>query len=81
MSNFNLREYLFNDRPGDEMGKRTEIIITLALGFIVTTFWALAYKHPAVRFFAGASSLSSLFSFIQTVRGKKITLWSSPPLQ
>ena len=71
MSNFNLREYLFNDRPGDEMGKRTEIIITLALGFVVTTFWALAYKHPAVRFFAGASSLSSLFSFIQTVRGKK----------
>ena len=70
MSNFNLRNYLFNDPSGDDTGKRAEIIITLALGFLVTGFWALAYKNPVTVFVSSITSLSALFSIIQTIRNK-----------
>lgn len=70
MSEFNLRDYIFKDRPGEAPGKRTEIIVTLVLGFIVTGFWAFAYQNTIVVIASTAASLMALVSIIQTVRGK-----------
>jgi len=70
MKSFNLRNYLFDDRPGEESGRRAEIIITLLLGFVVTGFWALMYRNPVVIAVSGITSLTALFALIQTVRGK-----------
>ncbi|MBI2332221.1 MAG: GAF domain-containing protein [Chloroflexi bacterium] len=66
MSNFSLRNYLFSDATG----KRSETIITLALGFVVTAFWALAYKNPITMAVSGITSLTALFSLTQTIRSK-----------
>jgi GAF domain-containing protein len=70
MSEFNLRDYLFKDRPGEAPGKRAEVIITLALGFVVTGFWAFAYQNTIVILASIVSSLMAFVSIIQTVRGK-----------
>ncbi len=70
MSEFNLRDYIFKDRPGDSTGKRAEIIITLALGLVVTGFWALVYQNTVVVTVSALTSLTALFSLIQTIREK-----------
>ena len=70
MNTFNFRDFLFKDRPGDETGKQAEIVITLALGFVVTGFWAFAYQNPVVIGFTGVTSLTALFTLVQTIRGK-----------
>ena len=70
MNTFNLRDFLFRDRPGDETGKQAETVITLGLGFVVTLFWAVMYQNQIVIWFASATSLTALFSLIQTIRGK-----------
>ena len=70
MSQFNLRDYLVKDRPGEAPGKRAEIIVTLALGFVVTGLWAFAYQNSVVVIASTASSLMALVSLVQTARGK-----------
>lgn len=70
MREFNLRDFVFKDRPGDAPGKRAEIIITLALGFVVTGFWVIAYQNTVVVIASTVTSLMALFSLIQTIRGK-----------
>lgn len=70
MSEFNLRDYLFKDRTGDPTGRRAEIIITLALGFVVTGLWIFAYQNPIVIIVSAATSLMALLSLVQTIRGK-----------
>jgi GAF domain-containing protein len=40
------------------------------LGFVVTGFWALAYQNAVVVISSSVSSLTALFSLIQTIRGK-----------
>lgn len=70
MSAFNLRDYIFKDRPGEAPGKRAEIIGTLALGFVVTMIWVFAYENTVVVIASTAASLMALISLIQTVRGK-----------
>lgn len=70
MSNFSLRNFLFDERPGEEVGKRTETIVTLALGFIVTGFWAFAFNNPVITVITGITSLTALFSLVQTIRRK-----------
>lgn len=70
MKNFDLRNYLFNDRPGDEPGKRAEITVTLLLGFVVTGLWGFLYQHSTVSMIASLTSLSALFVLVQTARGK-----------
>jgi GAF domain-containing protein len=70
MSTFNLLDYIFKDRPGEATGKRAELIVTLALGCVVTGFWAIAYQNTVVVFASTVTSLMALVSLIQTVRGK-----------
>jgi GAF domain-containing protein len=70
MNIINLRDYLFKDKSGDETGKQGEIVITLVLGFVVTGFWAFVYQNPIVVWLSAATSLTALFSLVQTVRGK-----------
>lgn len=70
MKNFDFLGYLFNDRPGDEPGKRIEVVVTSLLGFIVTGLWVFLFQNPFVTAVAGITSLSALFLLVQTVRGK-----------
>lgn len=70
MSEFNLRDYLFKDRPGEVAGKRAEVIFTLTIGFVVTGFWAFAYQNMVVVVVSAVTSLMALLSIVQTVRGK-----------
>jgi GAF domain-containing protein len=65
-----FRDLLFKDKPGDEVGKRAEIIITLGLGFIVTGAWVFSYANPVVVALSAATSLTALFSLVQIAREK-----------
>lgn len=80
MNTFNLRDFLFKDRPGDEAGKQAETVITLVLGFVVTLFWVVMYQNQIVIWLASATSLSALFSLIQTLRGKATYRMAFPTL-
>lgn len=70
MKNFNLRNYLFKDPSGDEAGRRTEIIITLMIGFMVTALWAFMYPNPVVIAISSMTSISALFALVQVIREK-----------
>jgi len=70
MKNFNFRNHPFKDRPGDETGRRTEIIIMLMIGFVVTILWAFVYRNPIVVAASAFAGLSALFACVQTIRGK-----------
>lgn len=67
---FNLRDYLFKDRPGEEVDQRAEAIITLALGFISTAFALLAYRHPIVIIASIITNGVAIFTLVQAVRGR-----------
>lgn len=70
MHNLKLPALLFKDRPGDATGTRAELVITLALGFVVTGLWAFIYRHPVVVAISILTSLSALFSLVQEFRGR-----------
>lgn len=70
MHNLKLTDLLFKDRPGESTGTRAELVITLALGFVVTGLWAFIYRHPVVVVISVLTSLSALFSLVQELRGK-----------
>lgn len=71
MKNFNLLNTLFKDRSGDESAaRRTEVIITLMIGFMVTALWAFMYRNPVVAAISGITSISALFALIQVIREK-----------
>lgn len=80
MNILNLRDYLFKDKPGDETGKQGEMVITLVLGFVVTGFWAFVYQNSIVVWLSAATSLTALFTLIQTVRGKAAYRMAFPVL-
>src|SRR5690606_20824656 len=67
---FNLREYLFKDRPGEETGQRAEAIITLGLGFISTALALLAYRNPIVIIASVITNATAVFSLLQVIRGR-----------
>ena len=70
MNNFNLREYLFKDHPGDEHGQRAEAIITMTLGFLSTALAIFAYRHPIVLILSVITNAVAVFSLIQALRGR-----------
>lgn len=70
MNTFNLREYLFNDRPGEEFGQRAEVIITMALGLFSTAFAIFAYNTPIVLVASAITNLVAIFCLVQAIRGK-----------
>lgn len=70
MKTFNLREYLFNDRPGEEFGQRAEAIITMTLGFLSTALSIFAYSNPIVLIASAFTNMVAIFSLAQAIRGK-----------
>lgn len=70
MHNMKLSDLFFKDRPGEATGTRAELVITLALGFVVTGLWAFIYQHPVVIIISVLTSLNALFSLVQELRGK-----------
>lgn len=70
MNNFNLRDYLFKDHPGDEHGQRAEAIITMTLGFLSTALSIFAYRHPVVLVLSVITNAVAVFSLIQALRGR-----------
>lgn len=71
MKNFNLRNTLFKDRSGNEAsGKRTEVIIALMIGFMLTALWAFMYPNPVAAAISGITSISALVALIQIFREK-----------
>ena len=70
MNTYNLREYLFKDRPGEEFGQRAEAIITMSLGFLSTALAIFAYSNPIVFVASAITNTVAIFSLVQAVRGK-----------
>lgn len=70
MKDFNLRDFLFKDPAGEETGKRAMLVVTHALGFVLTGIWALSYQSPPIIALSGAASLAALITLIQVLRGK-----------
>ena len=69
-NNFDLREYLFHDRPGDEPGQRAEAIVTMTLGFLSTSLAILAYRDPIVLLLSVITNVVAVFTLIQALRGR-----------
>ena len=70
MQNPKLSDLIFKDRPGDVPGTRAELVVTLALGFVVTGFWSFLYQHPVTVAISALASLTALLSLVQDFRGK-----------
>lgn len=65
-----LREFLFKDRPGEEMGQRAESLVTLGLALTVTLLAVFAFRSPAVLVASAITNLTGIFVIAQTIRGK-----------
>lgn len=67
--NFNLREFLFKDRPGEEPGQRAEALITTALGFLTTALAIFAYRDPLVINASIITNAVGILVIVQALRG------------
>ncbi len=70
MNTFNLRDYLFKDRPGEEFGQRAEAIITMSLGFLSTALAIFAYSNPIVMVASVVTNAVAIFTLAQAIRGR-----------
>jgi GAF domain-containing protein len=70
MNPFNLRDYLFKDRPGEEYGQRAEALITMTLGFLSTALAVVAYRNPVIIIVSAITNLVAIFTLIQALRGR-----------
>lgn len=70
MNPFNLRDFLFKDRPGEEFGQRAEVIITLSLGFLATALAYFTYSNPIIVAASIITNAVALFTLIQAIRGR-----------
>ncbi|MBI3150965.1 MAG: hypothetical protein HYZ21_02425, partial [Chloroflexi bacterium] len=70
MNTFNLRDYLFKDRPGEEFGQRAEAIITMSLGFLSTALAIFAYSDPIVMVASVVTNAVAIFTLAQALRGR-----------
>jgi GAF domain-containing protein len=70
MKTFNLRDFLFKDRPGEEFGQRAEVIITLSLGFLATALAYFTYSNPIIVAASIITNAVAVFTLIQAIRGR-----------
>ncbi len=70
MNTTNLRDYLLNDRPGEEFGQRAEAIITMSLGFLTTIIAIFAYRNPVVIVASVITNAVAIFTLVQAIRGR-----------
>ena len=70
MNTTNLRNYLLNDRPGEEFGQRAEAIITMSLGFLTTIIAIFAYRNPVVIVASVITNAVAIFTLVQAIRGR-----------
>lgn len=70
MNTTNLRDYLLNDRPGEEFGQRAEAIITMSLGFLTTIIAIFAYRNPVVIVASVITNAVAIFTLVQAICGR-----------
>lgn len=70
MNRSSFRDLLLKDRPGEELGQRSEALISQGLGFLATLMAALAFQSPIVIIASVVTNLVAVFTLIQAVRGK-----------
>jgi GAF domain-containing protein len=70
MNMMNLRDFLFKDRPGEELGLRAESLVAQGLGFLTTALAILAFQNPIVIYASIFTNLVAIFTLIQAVRGR-----------
>lgn len=70
MNPIKLRDFLFKDRPGEEIGQRAEALITQGLALTVTLLAVFAFRSPAVLAASVITNLVGIFVIAQTIRGK-----------
>lgn len=66
---FSALNYLFKDRPDEELGARAEITAVHLLGLLVVFFAALSFNTTTSKIFSIAAFLVGLFVLIQSLRG------------
>ncbi len=60
-----LRDYLFKDPTGEDLGQRAELLIALTLAAISTLFPLLVYRSPATLIAIAIASAVGLFTLYQ----------------
>jgi GAF domain-containing protein len=68
-NNFNLRDFLFKDRPGEDPGQRAETLVTTLFGFISTSLAIFAYNHPLVINASIITNGVAILVLVQALRG------------
>lgn len=70
MNQRNLLDFLFKDRPGEELGQRAEALVAQGLGFLSTLVTILVFQKPIVLVASLIVNLVAVFTLIQAIRGK-----------
>lgn len=70
MNRSSFLDFLFKDRPGEELGQRSEALISLFLGFLATLLAIPAFQNPVVNVSSVVTNLIAIFTLIQAIRGK-----------
>jgi len=65
-----LRDYLFKDRPGEELGQRAEILVTLSLGILSTLIPLLVYRNPTTIIVSLVTNAVALFTLYQVLQAR-----------
>ena len=70
MNQRNVLDFLFKDRPGEELGQRAEALVAQGLGFLSTLVTILVFQKPIVLVASLIVNLVAVFTLIQAIRGK-----------
>jgi len=65
-----IRDYLFEDMPGEDPGQRAETLVTLALGILSTVLPLLVYRDPRTLIASFFTNAIALFTFYQALRAR-----------
>jgi len=65
-----LRDYLLKDRPGEDIGQRAEILVTLSLGILSTLIPLLIYRNPITIITSLITNSVAFFTLYQALRSR-----------
>ncbi len=65
-----LRDYLLKDRPGEDIGQRAEILVTLSLGILSTLIPLLVYRNPITIITSLITNSVAFFTLYQALRSR-----------
>lgn len=70
MNNSGLRDFIFKDRPGEELGQRAEILVAHTLAFSATLLSVLAFNSPIALVSSLITNSVAIITLILAIRGK-----------